>query len=625
VRILKQAQTLQPDDSDEADRQLGDLYFDMGKMPEARDIYAKVLDKEKDPSMHLRVLRRFIEVELKLDIPEKESERTALADAIRRLDDQLKSDPKDVQALILRAFACARQNSVETEPQKKKQLVAASMDYLNKVLAIDPKNSDALYYRAQAYIETGADHLDDAIRDLTLSVKGDLVSPKGQMLLASIYRRSHRYEEASLEYMEVLDKHPGLLKVRVDYADFLMSLAQQLLTFPPESSEDFVIALRRLDPAGKLYELVKKSQEMYPNQAKWPFMYAQLLEMQDKNDIAQRIFESLLPYVGDQATMVDAYLEILCKTKNYPKAVDTANSILVGDNAAFIEKNPEWAILYIRRAAALLALGKSKEAAADVDKALDIVAMAAKNKNYNVFAILLVKSVGILSDSDDTQAPAAQRLLADRLQARLAANPEESMSRVTLMQMLLFLKQPDEALKIAQGVVLPQDDDPLKLLLLRQMAMVKYEAKQYAEAEKDFNAVLAMSPNDIQSLNNYAFMLADVMNQAPKAVEVANRALQELNTASYESEVTSSYADVYDTLGWAQLQAGKFEPAIIALQHSVQTQPSSDAYYHLAKAYQVKGDVDAAMTACKNGVRLATKRKDSVLTDLTNLQVKLSK
>ncbi len=629
VRILKLAQTLEPADSGEAERRLGDLYFDMSQMPEAQAVYAKVLDKEKekDPSMRLRVLRRFIEVELRLDIPENVADRVQFADAVKRLDDAIKSDPRDVQALILRAYACVRENSVEKDPQKKRQLVAASLGFLNQALAIDPANSDALYYRAQAFVASGGEHLPDAIRDLVLSIKGDHTSVKGQMLLATVYRRSHRYEEAVVEYIEVLDKFPELLPARVDYADFLMSLAQQLHTFPPESSEDFVVSIRRLDPEGKLYELAKKSSELYPGQAKWPLMYAQLLEMQDKNDVALRIFEALYKSkASHEAPIIDAYLEILCKTKNYPAVVEVTTKILSLSNLApFLEDHPEWSVLYVRRAAAYRSLGKQKEAAEDLNAALAVVAGAAKEQKYEPFANLLMKSVGILSDLDDAQAPAAERLIADQLQARLAANPSETISQVGLMQMLLLLRQPDEALKVAQSTTVPVDDPKLKLMVLRQMAMVKYQAHEYAESEKDFNALLALTPKDIESLNNYAFMLADSMNQAPKAIEVANKALEVLNTESNENEVTAAYSDIYDTLGWAQLRAGDAKSAAASLQHSVQTQPTSDAYYHLAKAYQMIGDINAAKTACTAGILLATKRKDAVLTDLMDLQVKLNK
>src|SRR5262249_55777970 len=150
--------------------------------------------------------------------------------------------------------------------------------------------------------------------------------------------------------------------------------------------------------------------------------------------------------------------------------------------------------------------------------------------------------------------------------------------------------------------------------------------------EKDFNAVLADAPKDIECLNNYAFMLADGMQKGQQAVQVANRALQVLSTEAYEVQVSIAYANLYDTLGWAHLTAGNYKEAIPALQHSLQTQPSSDAYYHLASAYWTAYDkshdpqnLDLANSKCAEGIQFATKRKDSILPKLMDLQDKVAK
>jgi tetratricopeptide (TPR) repeat protein len=245
--------------------------------------------------------------------------------------------------------------------------------------------------------------------------------------------------------------------------------------------------------------------------------------------------------------------------------------------------------------------------------------------NYNPFVRTMSVAVDALSGRDAAPETRANimKMVVERLQARLAAKPDEAISKIALMQMYLLLKQPNDALKVAQTTTPPAEDLAMRVLVLRQLALTKYQAQQYVESEKDFKELLTLVPKDIESLNNYAFMLADAMNQPQQAIDLIQKAIKVLNTEVYENQVTTAYASIYDTLGWAKFKAGDFQGAASAIQSSVQTQPSSDAYYHLARAYQRTGNLPGARLMCAEGIKFAKKRNDPILSELMTFQATL--
>src|SRR5262249_13987922 len=153
-----------------------------------------------------------------------------------------------VQAIILHGFANVQQ----------KKLSDALKD-LSRALTLDDGNPDALYYRSVVHatqsdlfmagwdFSKAQEEMSAAVKDLIAARTRDR-SPNSRLLLAQIYRRTQRYGEASLVYAEIIDKWPERLDVRVEYTDFLMSVAAEQFSQPSDSQEDIVRLVRELNP-----------------------------------------------------------------------------------------------------------------------------------------------------------------------------------------------------------------------------------------------------------------------------------------------------------------------------------------------------------------------------------------
>jgi tetratricopeptide (TPR) repeat protein len=622
AEVLKQAIKDEPSTQDDAERHLADMYFDLGRMAEAEKIYLGVLENPKSPDESSRVTRRLIEAELR---------QAKYQEAGPRLEALLKKYPQDIQGLILRAYASIQQGMGQPLDVQQKALNQALTD-LNRVLKIDSENGDVLYYRATAQMMLG-DRFDQAEQDLIKASKSERPGVNARLLLAELYVRTQRYEEASAEYSEIIRQRSDLLAVRVEYANLLKDLAELQLTLPKDSDVDFVKALFRLDPLRKFMDQVTSASQDFPS-ARWWFLYAQGLTMQNRDAEAlarfKGLYDDLLKNNIIDAQITDAYLAALLKDKNYAEVVKLSSSI-IDTNTQFITDNPQYVSFFLKRAAAYQGLGKPAEAMADVDRGFAVgVAAAKKSGNYAPFiAVLNEASTPRYSGAESpgvTQPKAilSPELVAERLRLRVAADSAETISKLGLIQIYLIINQPAEALKIVDTLDAAEKEPALRVLILRQSALVRSQTKQYAAAEKDYKELDRLLPNNPDILNNYAFMLADGMKRPKEAIEHAEKALKVLATRSNPGTVTSISANVYDTLGWAHFVNNDLPKAEANLRTALKVQPQSAAYLHLALTLQKRGMVAEALTNCTEGIKMATARRDvETLAALNELQKKL--
>jgi tetratricopeptide (TPR) repeat protein len=624
--ILQQAKQDEPASQDDAERHLADMYFDLGRMADAEKEYLGIIEKNKTPSATDRVTRRLIEAELR---------QAKYADAAPRLETLLKNQPRDIQGLTLRAFASIQQGVDRPLEDQQKALKAALAD-LNLVLTLDVGNGEALLFRATAQIMLG-DRLDDAEKDLIQAAKQERTTLNARMLLAQLYVRSQRYEEAAREYQGLVKLRPDMVNVRLEYLNFLKNLAELQLTLPKDSDAAIPQSLRRLGPLEKFMDDVSTAAERYPNDPRWWLLKAQGFALQGKNLEAQSWFKAIYDQLIKQgvidAQVSDAYLASLLRSRSYDEAVKLSSNI-IDSSGDFISKNPQYVTFYLKRAAAYQGLNKPVEAVQDIDRGFAVgVAAASQTGDYGPFITVLNEASTPLAVPEAATPGAGTRpvsvlspeLVAERLRVRIAADPQETVSKIGLIQTLLIMNRPAEALQVVDTLSTTEKNPTLRMLVLRQSALVRCQNKQYAAAEKDFKEIDRIAPHNVENLNNYAFMLADGMNRPKEAIVYAQRALKLLATRSDLITVTSNSANVYDTLGWAYYLNNDVENAIANLRSSVKVQPQAAAYLHLALSLQKAGRKDEALVNCQEGIKLATVRHDAeTLAALQELQTKLT-
>jgi len=114
---------------------------------------------------------------------------------------------------------------------------------------------------------------------------------------------------------------------------------------------------------------------------------------------------------------------------------------------------------------------------------------------------------------------------------------------------------------------------------------IAYERlQQWSQAEADFRAALALSPDQPQVLNYLGYSLIDRDMKLEEALEMVQRA----------AELRPKDGAIIDSLGWAYYKLGRIEAAIERLEEAVKLQPEDptindhlgDAYWQVGRKFE---------------------------------------
>ena len=168
------------------------------------------------------------------------------------------------------------------------------------------------------------------------------------------------------------------------------------------------------------------------------------------------------------------------------------------------------------------------------------------------------------------------------------------------------------AIAYHQALAITFDNKEMQAQIYSGLGDVYNELKQYAKSDSFYNASLALKPDEVFVLNNYAYYLALRKEQLPKAAQMAKHANElQPNNASFE-----------DTYAWVLFKMANYEQALIwielALSHS-ETQTATlmehygDILYFLTKkdaAVQAIEKWKAAKTLGTGSEQLSEKIKE---------------
>src|SRR6185295_98391 len=209
-----------------------------------------------------------------------------------------------------------------------------------------------LYYRALAY--SGQNKFDDAIRDLVAAKSGNPDAVNVRMHLAALYKQTQHYGEAALEYSDTIKAHPQNFALRVEYADFLLGLFKMEKNFPQEGGIEFVDNIRQMGLKARLISLITDSQEQVAP-GYWLLVYAQVQEVDDNQREALRLFRRAVEVNGANIdlSLHQMFFRSLLANGLWEETIDRSTPLFNNPEVKqFIEKNPELATLYLKRAKA---------------------------------------------------------------------------------------------------------------------------------------------------------------------------------------------------------------------------------------------------------------------------------
>lgn len=487
------------------------------------------------------------------------------------------SAPKDKQAMEMRLFLDATSARLQGDPGKAVQLYRAA-------LKVDPANAAAMFELAKLYHQ--AQQGDEALAMAKKAVAADKTNIWYRFLLADLSTQLGDLPGATKAYQGILDKWPERYEVYFGLADVLSKqkkideaqkvyrdlekrfgsseelvmreydmlvganeiekardLLERTIAADPQSTHYYGMlaeVYQELGQNDKALELYKKAIADDPDDSMTRISLAQFYY--DKGDLDQG-FGQLREAFSDPDLDIDPKMQLLLGFYQMTGAsqTDSVTQRLIQQSHQLIEvlkkAHPQsgkpWSIegdFFMRE--------KKPEQARDAFKE----ALLHEQDKFPIWSALLQLDYQL----------ADWKALND--DAAKAADLFPTQPELFLYQgiALTQLKRNDEAIDaLVTGRDLVVDNKPLEAQFWSLLGDSYHSAKNYAMSDEAYGKTLAINPNDVGALNNWAYYLSERGEKLPKAEEMSRKS----------NDLSPGVATYMDTYAWILFKEGQYAKA----------------------------------------------------------------
>ena len=508
----------------------------------------------------------------------------------------------------------------------------------DKVIAIDPNQAAAFYELSQMYLEMKTPET-----AFIYALKATTLDPKNEWYLiaaAETSEKSGNYLKAEKFYQALIVLKPAHIEnyfslanmqlARKKYKDALRTY--DILSKKLGVTEELAIQKEKiwlkLNKVPKALAEIQTLIDRYPKEPKYYLLLADIFVANNTPDKAFAIYQKVL-----QLDSNNGYAQLeLAEYYRIKKQEPMAMRYLY---VAF--KNPQ---INIDHKVSILApyfsvIGKQSQRKRALELAsFLIVAHPAEAKAFAIYADLLYQDKQLDSAKiiylqtialDKSVFAVWQNLLLLQAETQdyngLLKTSNQAIELFPNQNFVFYLNAAAKyqakdyaaaAVAYHQALAITFDNKEMQAQIYSGLGDVYNELKEYAKSDSFYNASLALKPDEVFVLNNYAYYLALRKEQLPKAALMAKHANElQPNNASFE-----------DTYAWVLFKMANYEQALIwielAISHS-ETQTATlmehygDILYFLTKkdaAVQAIEKWKAAKTLGAGSEQLSEKIKE---------------
>lgn len=472
------------------------------------------------------------------------------------LDPTTKLD-RDYQLTLLEARVAEQKNQSD-EAQR----------LYDQAVALAPNNTTVYIQRAR-YRFSRDDLRPQVVDDLSKAIQ---LSPK--MILPR--EMLVRWHQSRNDETSAIDELQRLVQVAPRYGPARMQLGTLLLN-------------RR--KFAELKSLLDESEREFPNVPAWSQLRARMSTLQSRpQDTVKHLADAYelnktarnaLPYIGallsvNQTDKADALL------REYPEQV---------------AKSGDFQCL---RARSLYQQGQIDPAKRSFALAVDL----AKDQP-NTLAFILRNVYAVLTIDEQ------EKFFRDKMES-----DSTGILPMALYQLWLSRGEKEKTEQALQGLRRLHQRMPDNVQVLRTLALACHQEELLPEAAGYYRAILEKVPTDLAVLNNLAYLYADAMDQADKAIPLAERAV------AVAGKDPMQRANVLDTLGWVLYRAGQDAQAVSRFKESISLYPMKESHLHLAQVYLAQGLRTKAREELSQAKDYAEKDNDQAVLEQINRLMK---
>ena len=179
--------------------------------------------------------------------------------------------------------------------------------------------------------------------------------------------------------------------------------------------------------------------------------------------------------------------------------------------------------------------------------------------------------------------------------AAKAADPKFVRADFSLVQLDIIEKKWDDAGNRLKTMLAADDGNSMAHLWL---GMIGEATGNRASALDQYRKSVAIDAQNVEALNNLAYLLADYANKPDEALPYAQKA----------HELDPGNPHTADTLGWIYYRKGMYSSAITQMEAgAAQDQGNAVIKYHLAMAYAKSGDAEKGLATLQAALKLNPK------------------
>lgn len=502
----------------------------------------------------------------------------------------------------------------------------SALMYIDSCLTMNPNSAVAHFMRAEYYSDNGKDSL--ALQDFEAAAKLEPSNSIYQERVAQSYIGIGNYAKATEAYEKLFANHrdrDDVLGILIQLYrqqrryDRMLGAIEKLEQIDGESDQLSMMKMNAYELSGDekgAYNTLKGLADSHPNDANFKLMLGNWLMQHKRTGEAYDIYQSVLKTEPDNAMAQSAMYDYYNATDQDSLAEGMMNRILLGK-----ETPAQTRIQFLSNAIQHNEAvdGDSTVIINLIDRIQQIVprdSMVAQVKAayYTLKKLPTAKVDSALVQLLDIQpdnAGARVQLIQDKWGSQnwaeiaklsepgMLYNPNEMAFYFFTGLSRYYLKDDDgalDALKRGTSVINDQSNPDLVSDLYSIMGEIYQSKNQMGEAFAAFDSCLQYKPDNVPTLNNYAYFLSLEGKDLDKAERMSAKAIAaEPKNATY-----------LDTYAWVLYRMGRYADAKIYIDQTLKfsTDSTSDGtlYVHAAEIYAALGDYRSAVGFCQQAV-----------------------
>ena len=516
------------------------------------------------------------------------------------VEEVLKADPDNVDALVLRAGLAARRDDLESAARDARL-----------ALEKDPHHVEAAILSASLAMRGG--HGEEAVALLTKAIEQNSKHTGLRAVLAEVYAQQGRIDEGAVQLKEIIALEPQIdahrlrlaqyyaAKQRLDEAEQVLREGLRQHTDSKELKLALVNFLGSQRKPEQAVQVLRQFIEENPEEYDLRFRLAEIHRAMGNGDEARGVYEAIIAAAGGKPDGIKARTQLARQLIEQGQA-ERGVALL----AEVLKENPGDNDALFLRAGQALAQGDAAGAIADLRAVL-------RDQPASLPALQTLARAHLFKGEVD--------LAIEAMQKAVEAAPRDAAARVALAGVLAEQGKKDQAREHLELVL---KADPKQLAALETLFKLHAAEQDYRQAAQLAQRIQVLQPGrgeyyaglvlQAQNKSNEAIARFEAALKAvPGAVEplaaliktrlAQNQAALAEQRLRQELARDSSSIAAHNLLGEVLLLQKKTAAAIVSLHEAERLNPRlATPYRNLAAAHLAQGEREEAMAILRKGI-----------------------